>query len=165
MLWWMVSYPVCLDIKPHLGPKNNSFTVRQLWVSRCGTPSLTRGQVFHLRLLLALASAHSLVGVPWASWLYLYPPKVEGGPIIPWGTGPFLVISYDLQGYSGGIQTCLHIGWSSYHLSMNLKENTAYLYCCCGQMMVTDHCVATNAHSTAQQTCHNISGCSLSGPW
>jgi hypothetical protein len=32
-------------------------TIRQLWVCWCGAPSLTRGQVCHLQLLLALASA------------------------------------------------------------------------------------------------------------
>jgi hypothetical protein len=42
----------------------------QLWVCWCGALSLTRGRVYRLQLLLVLASAVTLVRVPWNSRLY-----------------------------------------------------------------------------------------------
>jgi hypothetical protein len=58
MLRPTVSRPVCLGVKPHLGPQDQIFiTARQLRVSSCGAPSLTRERVCRLQLLLALASA------------------------------------------------------------------------------------------------------------
>jgi hypothetical protein len=58
MLWPMVSWPVCLGIKYPSGTYDQIFvTVRQLWACWRGVLSLTRGQVCHLQLLLALTSA------------------------------------------------------------------------------------------------------------
>jgi hypothetical protein len=53
-----ISRPVCLGINNPNGAYDQIFiTVRQLWVCWCGAPSLTRGRVCRLQLLLALASA------------------------------------------------------------------------------------------------------------
>jgi hypothetical protein len=38
----------------------------------------------------------------------IYIPQEWYGPAIPQALGSLLVTSYDYQGYSGGIQTCLH---------------------------------------------------------
>jgi hypothetical protein len=95
---------------------------RQLWVCYFVAPSLTRGRVCNLLLLLVLASA-----VPWDSdpillsqFLRLPQPggpgpriyilQEQGGPDIPPGTGFPSIASYDSQGYSGGILSHLHLG-------------------------------------------------------
>jgi hypothetical protein len=93
-----------LVTSPHLRPKTRILLVRQLRVCWCGAPSLTRGRVCHLQLLLALTSTvilrsksrgthdHILLSqIPDSSNLegqvpYLYLQE-QGGPVIPPGTG------------------------------------------------------------------------------
>jgi hypothetical protein len=50
--------PVCLGVKPHLGPKTRFLLLSDsCGICWCGASSLTRGRVSHLILLLVLASA------------------------------------------------------------------------------------------------------------
>jgi hypothetical protein len=56
MLQTTVSQPGCLGVKPPSGVQDQIFvTVEVLWVCWCGEPSVTRGHVCCLQLLLALA--------------------------------------------------------------------------------------------------------------
>jgi hypothetical protein len=52
ILWPTVSQPVCLGLKPHLGPKTRFL----LLSDSCRAPSLTKERVYSLQLLLAIAS-------------------------------------------------------------------------------------------------------------
>jgi hypothetical protein len=99
-------------------------TVRQSWVCWHGAPSLMRGQVCHLKLLLALTSSHSFVQVPWDSWPYftasdstwwarspyLIPPRNRVAQVYPQALNSLFVTSYGSQGYGEGIRTHLHTG-------------------------------------------------------
>jgi hypothetical protein len=61
MLQPMISWPVCPDVKHSYGAQDQIFiTTRQLQVCWCGSPSLMRGRVCCLQLLLDLASAFIL---------------------------------------------------------------------------------------------------------
>jgi hypothetical protein len=87
------------------------------------TSSLTRGWVCHLQLLLVLASAvilrseshgnHDHVSLSRLPQLggpgpRLYIPQEQGDPVTPQALGSLFVVTYDTQGYGGGIRTRLH---------------------------------------------------------
>jgi hypothetical protein len=104
-----VSRPVYLVVKPHLGPKTRFLLLsRQFRVCWCKAPSLTRGRICRLQLLLTRTRAVILgFTVPRDSWPYftvsdsklpqpggpgprIYISQEQGGPVIPPGTGfPF----------------------------------------------------------------------------
>jgi hypothetical protein len=90
----MVSRPVRLRIKHPSGAYDQIFiSLRQLRVCWFGAPSLTRGRVCRLQLLLALASAVIFYCLRFETCLF--------------------VASYDSQGQGGGIRPSLHTGFSS----------------------------------------------------
>jgi hypothetical protein len=82
---------------PHLWPKTRFLLVRQLRVFWCGAPSLTRGRVCRLQLLLVIGSAVILAGLmtvsnsrlpqPRGPGPRIYIPQEQGGPVITPGTG------------------------------------------------------------------------------
>jgi hypothetical protein len=102
----------------------------QLQVCYFVAPSLTRGWVCNLLLLLCLASSvplgsesrgtrdHILLTQfirllqPGGTGSPIYIPQKQGGPVIHPALGSLFVASYDSQDYSGGILTCLHTGAS-----------------------------------------------------
>jgi hypothetical protein len=131
MYWPMVSLSVCPGVSPPSGPVTNfSFFLkffRQLEICYFVAPSLTRGWVCNLLLLLGLATAAPL----WSESLrtqnhillsqFLDSPSLEGQvPIFisprnsvtqlyPRALGSIFDASYDWQHYGGGILTCLHM--------------------------------------------------------
>jgi hypothetical protein len=122
-----VSRPVRLGVRHPSGTHDQFFFLleiffRQLRVCYFIAPSLTRGWVCNLLLLLVLASAVLLKTIFYCpnSW---NSPNLEGqvpvfisprnkvAQIYPRALGSLSVTSYDLQGYGGGILSRLHIGW------------------------------------------------------
>jgi hypothetical protein len=102
--------------------------LRQLRVCYFMAPSLTRGRVCNLLLLLGLASAVSLGSESRGTQdhillshffrnpnlegqvLVFIPPKEQGVPVLPPEHGSLSAAPYDSQGYGGGILTRLHTG-------------------------------------------------------
>jgi hypothetical protein len=104
-------------------------TVRQLRVCWCGAPSLTRGRVCSLQLLLVLASAVILGSKSRGTHGHILPSQIweihqpgSKGPSIynsrnrvaqlyPQALGSLFVAPHDSQGYGGGIRTRLDAGF------------------------------------------------------
>jgi hypothetical protein len=101
-------------------------SVRQLQVCWCGAPSLLRGWICSLQLLLAFASAvilgsesrgtrdHILLSQIWGfpslegQVPIFISPKNRVAQLYPQDSDSLFVASYDSQGYGGGIWTHLH---------------------------------------------------------
>jgi hypothetical protein len=108
---------------PVWSPDQIFITVRKLPVCWCGEPSLTRGQVCRLQLLLVLAvSGPSPAGImtilyslrfetppTWrARYSYLYPPRNMVAQLYSQTLGSIFVASYNSQGCGGDIRTRLN---------------------------------------------------------
>jgi hypothetical protein len=133
MLRPTVSQPIRLGVRHPSGTHDQFFfpleiLFRQLRVCYFVTPSLTRGRVCNLLLVMVLASAvplgseshgtqdHILLSQflrlpqPGGPSPRIYIPQEQGGPDIPQALGSLSVASYDSQSYGGGIRSRLHTG-------------------------------------------------------
>jgi hypothetical protein len=130
ILWLMASLSWCQHT--HLGPKTNFFLLSYSCRFIDGrVPSLMRRWVCHLQLVLALASIVVLESKSHGTHDHILlshirdTPSVEGqvplsissrnrmAQLHPQALSSLFVASYDLQGYSGGIQTHLHAGMTA----------------------------------------------------
>jgi hypothetical protein len=99
-LWLTASQSVSLGLEPHLGLTTRYLLLWQLRSCFSGEPSLTRGWVCLLCMLLAIASALFLESESLGLVTIFYCLRFETS----------LFIASDSQGHSGGIWTCLHTG-------------------------------------------------------
>jgi hypothetical protein len=111
MLQMTASRPVYLGIKHSSGTYDQiSISLWQLRSCFCGAPSLTRGRVCLLYLLLVLASVVFLLGPsPFGFVTIFYSLIFETS---------LFVASYDTQGHGGGIRPRLHMC-----LSLSLRSS------------------------------------------
>jgi hypothetical protein len=149
MLRPAVSQPAYLGAKHISGAQDQIFVaVRQLRVCWYQVPSLTRWWVCCLQLLLALTSTIILVSESCGSYDHILLAQIQDSPnleghvpvfisprnrvtqLYPQALDSFFVTTYNSQGYSGGIWTCLHAENSQCtinflcSLSMDHTENT-----------------------------------------
>jgi hypothetical protein len=114
--WRSVSQSVSLGVeRPSVAHDQRFIAVWQLQSCYCGAPSLTRGQVCLLYMLLALASAFFLGSKSLGS----------RGRILLSQIWDFLsVTSYDSQGHGGGIRPHLHTDCKLFVASSKSKSKS-----------------------------------------
>jgi hypothetical protein len=97
-----INQSVSLGVEPHLGLMNRYLLLFDSYgLVFCGAPTLTRGRVCLLYMLLALASTVFLLSSPLGLATVFYCLRFE----------TFLfVASYDSQGHDEGIRPRLHTG-------------------------------------------------------